>query len=927
MPVDNVHIVSSLDEFNDQCCKSEAKLKKQTEEKLKVYSLSGEPEIWYRGQANEECKLLPSLFRFPKVLVNKELKIFHEFSRLCRSEPPRENTEEWNQLFRMQHLFIPTRLLDWSESQEVALYFALKEDTFNRPCLFLFSPILLHILAEHDNPFPKNIRELNFSYISFLEGKCCNNNPIAIKPPYNTADRISAQRGCFTLHGNTNDSLDVKYPDCFEKIVIKSKVARQLWAAISRSRTEYDIFPDDFGLRQHLCQYFYLDGRYDKMIADELCEKWPEDLKIITEGRAPDTLFAGVKGAVLSDKEYCKQEPDLSKELFKWNEFDLDNPKRTCFITAPAGAGKTNYILNYINQIYKPSDGNMGNSFLQKPIVLWCALGQLRPDGTLIEAVVGSLEKLEEKLKFNITVDRVRDLFRKQVCILVIDGLDELARTRSISAARKIVKYAIMELNQSRRLHIIFGCRDHIYDNYIKNWHKDDIDYQEIKEWLEKNTHNVTVRPLEMSAVHERYPDIQLYSTACKIAAEVPLFLSGVRNLKINNKDLSKVETESDFREVLLDAAFNCNGEDNQEQYQQLGTVAAFMLKKRQDYLKELSTEEKEAALMRQGNSTEEDLVWQIIEDFKKRSSGWPIFIEEAGQWRFVHQSIREYILARNLSYGFLSLPSQNSIVATTSSFDYESAEVYCFLKEILSEGKYISAFKGVLDSCVKSQEYWNNIMRNYFEALGMIGTGESYESVLNEAVDFAIQLLRNPAKTANHPYCTYLTRYNAARFLERIHPSGPSSYCRFRMGKKDSYDNVPDGGYSYISAYAVRGFQKIRRVIAYSNHEIIKNYNQYSHVPIYKMEEVCLVLKEVFGRLGENGELDGGANELATNISQALIRWLPHSQDSVTWLKEQMGNTVFQKAIHSNLYLALWHRGENDCAEKRDGIYYAKYT
>lgn len=48
-------------------------------------------------------------------------------------------------------------------------------------------------------------------------------------------------------------------------------------------------------------------------------------------------------------------------------------------------------------------------------------------------------------------------------------------------------------------------------------------------------------------------------------------------------------------------------------------------------------------------------------------------------------------------------------------------------------------------------------------------------------------------------------------------------------------------------------------------------------------------VLKKELEKFGQYGELSGGANELATNVSQALIRWLPHNYEAVAWLKKAM--------------------------------------
>ena len=104
--------------------------------------------LWYRGEENASLKLIPSIQRSKKRL-DAERYITNDFYTRARqiidNPPEKHNYAGWVSL--MQHYGLPTRMLDWSQSPLIAVFFATetyRELPETDGCVWVLAPGLLN---------------------------------------------------------------------------------------------------------------------------------------------------------------------------------------------------------------------------------------------------------------------------------------------------------------------------------------------------------------------------------------------------------------------------------------------------------------------------------------------------------------------------------------------------------------------------------------------------------------------------------------------------------------------------------------------------------------------------------------------------------------------------------------------------------------
>jgi hypothetical protein len=191
---------------------------------------------WFRGQAAKGHQLVPGAYRKrskKRKDTRRRLQDEHDnrdqfqlraapFLHTGLGEIPHVPKASWDWYFLMQHYGLPTRLLDWSESPLVGLFFALTEGTSGHArkadsAVWVLNPRALNrrsgedsILLATDAPAPHYLSEEPIVLDDDPQDRHWRRipvEPIAIQPPFHSR-RIAAQLGCFTVHGRDNTPLE-----------------------------------------------------------------------------------------------------------------------------------------------------------------------------------------------------------------------------------------------------------------------------------------------------------------------------------------------------------------------------------------------------------------------------------------------------------------------------------------------------------------------------------------------------------------------------------------------------------------------------------------------------------------------------------------------------------------------------------------------
>lgn len=235
----------------------------QAIEKFRAGKSTPDSELWYRGHGSENYLLEPFIHRgktaADKAAIEKmEQAVYEEF---VRRSPLFDGykRDPWDLLFLMQHYRAPTRLLDWTASPLVALFFALMSGgSEENSVVWCFDPsawngVILSDIKEPPHIFTTEEGLVKQYHPTFSE-KSSRNEPLAIQGIMNNP-RINAQKGRFVIFGSEPKPLE-QYANQYkikQKIITKIEINKTEKEKILSDLESYGItystiFPDLEGL-------------------------------------------------------------------------------------------------------------------------------------------------------------------------------------------------------------------------------------------------------------------------------------------------------------------------------------------------------------------------------------------------------------------------------------------------------------------------------------------------------------------------------------------------------------------------------------------------------------------------------------------------------------------------------------------------------
>jgi FRG domain len=224
----------------------------------------------YRGLSDADYPLTTSLYRLGGAFGRMEQHLLRNFRKYARrSDVPSDSV--WNWLAVAQHHGLPTRMLDWTFSPQVAMHFATSRlDRFDRDAAiwavdFVRTHELLpgalreELSAEAADVFTVEMLDRRAPALEQFDALDPEPFALFLEPP-SLDDRIVNQFALFSVMSRPDttffDWLD-QHPELYRKIVVPAELKWEIRDKLDQANvTERVLFPGLDGLSAWLRRYY-----------------------------------------------------------------------------------------------------------------------------------------------------------------------------------------------------------------------------------------------------------------------------------------------------------------------------------------------------------------------------------------------------------------------------------------------------------------------------------------------------------------------------------------------------------------------------------------------------------------------------------------------------------------------------------------------
>lgn len=605
--------------------------------------------------------------------------------------------------------------------------------------------------------------------------------------------------------------------------------------------------------------------------------------------------------------------PRVQEGFAKWLHY-LAPP--VLFLIGPSGIGKTNFLVAEETLALCNAVGPRGGQHTKLPVfraILFFNLGALQSKRTLLENLRRHCQPAPDAPVHAAVLER---LIRDGKILLILDGLDEFVRNKGEGGLKTLLKQ-IQTLSYGYPCRIVVSCRHHIYRRILRRGllPQGSVEPLKVPNFTPAEIRAMLTPRLEKDP---KWIEVIMANRDLVKLASTPLLLELICRIPSESLfRLAQCQTAAAVYDLCIKemleygASGGPTGDGSHEAaYLLAGQVAGLMLKQRSDLVSE-------SALRRYG------IRIKRLEALARPPFGL-LVKQTKSEWSFVHDSFREFALAKAVSMELVA--GRYELLKDTASFDYVGAETHEFLIGLLgSAEKFLVNVKDALGNSLGQGEDWNNLVRNRFEAIGMVAE-DNTERFIRLALKF-LQPARGGLAGTGRVGTSTRTQYNIVRCLERLHPLAPRPYYK-QMVDLDWDVAMPEEG-SFFGAYAMRGFHLKRpgpgafpplRILAADGE---------SGVPCNRVVSKCLLqLIERHAASHKAGVEKGGRvltdeEGLVLNCSMALVRWL--AEPHVARLKHVLRTRLLSPMVRGNLFLAFYVRNNplllRGCSELFDGM------